>query len=77
MLKLCKVFSVLFVSEFSPIQHNVVQSIELQQNKGASKSQENSSCTGIAKFAGVFPIITVPVTAITGVAPAKVGSLQS
>ena len=44
------------------IQNTVVQSIELQGNRGGTgKSRQNSSGTGIAKFAGAAPLITVQI----------------
>ena len=55
-----------------PIQNTVVQSIELQGNRGGTgKSPQNSSGTGIAKFAGAAPLMTVQMTANTGVASVK------
>ena len=54
------------------IQNTVVQSIELQGNKGGtSKSCQNSSGIGIPKFVGSAPLMTVQLTANTGVAPVK------
>ena len=54
------------------IQNTVVQSIELQGNSGGtSKNRQNSSGTGIAKLAGAAPLMTVQVTANTGVASVK------
>ena len=47
---------VLYIFEFEllwPIQNTVVQSIELQGNKGCTdKSHQNNQGTGIAKWAG-------------------------
>ena len=55
-----------------PIQNTVVQSIELQGNRGGTgKSPQNSSCTGIAKFAGAAPVMIVQLTVNTGVASVK------
>ena len=54
------------------IQNAVVQSIELQGDRcGTSKSRQNSRGTGIAKFAGAAPLMTVQLTDDTGVAPVK------
>ena len=54
----------------------VVQSIELQGNRGGTgKCRQNSRGTGMAKLAGAAPLMTVQLTAITGaevVPPAKV-----
>ena len=52
------------------IQNTVVQTIELQGNRGGTgKSRQNSSDTGIAKFAGATPLTTVQLIVNTGVAP--------
>ena len=49
------------------IQNTVVQSIELQGNRGGTgKSRQNSRGTGIAKLASAAPLMTVQLTAITG-----------
>ena len=54
------------------IQNTVVQSIELQGNRcGTGKSRQNSTGTGIAKFAGAAPIVKVQLTANTGVGPVQ------
>ena len=57
------------------IQNTLVQSIELQGKRcGTGKSRQNNRGTGIAKFAGATPHMTVQLTENTGVAPAKVMS---
>ena len=44
-----------------PIQKPVVQSIELQGNRGSTgKSRQNSRGTGRAKLAGTAPLMEVP-----------------
>ena len=43
----------------------------IQNRGGTGKSRQNSSGTGIAKFAGAAPLITVQMTANTGVASVK------
>ena len=54
------------------IRNTEVQSIELQGNRcGTGKSRQNSRSTGIAKFAGAAPLITVQLTDNTGGAPVK------
>ena len=43
------------------IQNNVVQSIELQGNRGGTgKSRQNSRGSGIAKLAGSAPLMEAP-----------------
>ena len=43
-----------------PIQNTVVQSNELQGNRGGTgNTRQNSQGTGIAKLAGAAPLITV------------------
>ena len=55
---------------YKPIQNTVVQSIELQGNRcGTGKSRQKSRVTGIAKFGGGAPLMTVQFTNNTGVAP--------
>ena len=52
-----------------PKQHNVVDSLELQVNMGASSSScQNSACTGITKCAGAAALMTVQWNGITGAA---------
>ena len=52
---------------YKPIKNTVVQSIELQGNRGGTgKSRQNSRGTGIAKLAGAAPLMTDQLTAITG-----------
>ena len=51
------------------IQNTVVQSVELQGNRGGTgKSRQNSSGTKLVKFAGAASLMTVQVTTNTGVA---------
>ena len=64
----CSVLNALlseFIALCTPIQYTVVQSIELQGNRGAPKSRQNSSGTGISKFARAVTLATVYLTAIT------------
>ena len=52
------------------IQNTVVQSIELQGDRcSTGKSRQNGRGTGIAKFDGAAPLMTVQLTDNTGVAP--------
>ena len=54
------------------IQNTEVQSVEPQGNRcGPGKSRQNSRGTGIDKFAGGAPLMTVQVTDNTGVAQVK------
>ena len=55
------------------MQSTVVKSIELQINGGGSSRQhQNGSGTGMAKFAGAAPLMTVQWTAIKAAAQAEV-----
>ena len=50
-----------FCMQSFSIQNTVVQSIELQINRGGTgKSQQNSRGTGIAKLASAVPLIKAP-----------------
>ena len=53
-----------------PIQKTVVQSIEPHGNRG-SNDESRQNGTGIAKFAGAAPLMTVQLSAITGLATVK------
>ena len=45
----------------NPIQNTVVQSIELQRNRGGTgKRRQNSQGAGIAKLAGAAPLMEAP-----------------
>ena len=66
-----RLFQMLIMMPLKTIHTTVVQSIELQGNRcGTGKSCQNSSGTGIAKFAGAAPLMT-QWTDSTGVAPVK------